>query len=729
MPLDWDLDRDVLLAFGIEPEYTDIWGRTHITSDEVARAILKSLGVADVDTTTEQGDQATERSDKATEQGDQATERSDQAMERRRTEEWSRAIPPAIVIREDEANSQANSADAKSIIVRVPATRGGSSMKLEIRWESDASDEAGDVEHHWFWLPELQTIETASVAGQEFVAKRVPLPTTPPLGYHEIRLYWVQEPELECFAQARFIVCPKRVVAPQGRMAGVALSLYGLRSSRNWGCGDFTDLIAMIDVLAEAGVAFIALNPLHALANREPYNTSPYLPLCSLYRNYIYLDVEKIGPVKIAESGVEALREAEFVQYERVATLKLATLREFHTNFLNAGGSSEFDRYVEAEGCALHDFAVFCALDEAMHRRDPNVWLWQDWPPEYHDPHSPAVAQFADEHREKVSFFKFLQWHIDRQLGEAQAHAIARGMRVGLYHDLALATDRFGADLWATRPFYATGARVGAPPDDFSPKGQDWSFPPPNRDRHLRDGYELFARSIRNTARHGGALRIDHVMRFFRLYWIPDGMDATNGAYVRDYADNLLGILALESVRGNFLVIGEDLGTVTEEVRRALGESGVLSYRVLWFERHDDGSFREPREYPAQAAVSTTTHDLPTVAGFFAGRDIEARREAGLIDEAAYAERVAGRIDEKKKLEEALEKAGFKDDPIGFLLSTPCALAIVNQEDLTGEIEQQNLPGTTWQHPNWRRKMKVAVEDLGPLAERLRAAIARTGQR
>jgi len=226
------------------------------------------------------------------------------------------------------------------------------------------------------------------------------------------------------------------------------------------------------------------------------------------------------------------------------------------------------------------------------------VWIWRDWPPEYHDPRSAAVAQFAREQGRQVSFFKFLQWHVDRQLAEAQAHALASGMRIGLYHDLALATDRFGADVWANRALYASGARVGAPPDDFSPKGQDWAFPPPNREAHLANGYAWFAQSIRNNARHGGALRIDHVMRFFRLYWIPDGMDATSGAYVRDYAGNLLGILALESVRGNFLVIGEDLGTVTGEVRRSLGESRVLSYRVLWFERNDDGSFREPGEYP-----------------------------------------------------------------------------------------------------------------------------------
>jgi len=659
------LDRQVLPADGIEPEYTDIWGRTHSTSDATAHAILESLGQDRVTT----------------------------------------SIPPAVVVRED----------VETIEVRIPVDRSGMSMKLEIRWEN------GDLEHHWFFLPELPSTQ----AGADVVIKRVPLPKPLRLGYHELQLYWMREPQLESFAKARFIVCPKRAYGIDRRIAGVAVSLYGLRSARNWGCGDFTDLSATIDALAPAGVEFIALNPLHAIPNRQPYNTSPYLPQCSFYRNFIYLDVDRVGDTSVDLQEVAALRASEFVEYERVATLKINALRAIFECF---AGSPEFDRYIASEGAILHDFAVFCALDEELHRRDPNLWLWTDWPEECRDPRSAAVARFAEEHARDVLFYKFLQWHIDRQLAEVQAHALEKGMRLGLYHDLALATDRFGADLWMNRRFYSSGCRVGAPPDDFSPNGQDWAFPPPNRDAHRANGYELFAQLIRNTARHGGALRIDHVMRFFRLWWIPDGMPASEGAYVRDYSDDLLGVLALESVRGRFIVIGEDLGTVTGEVRQALSEAGVLSYRVLWFERNSDGSFRRPDEYPAQAAASTTTHDLATMAGFAIARDIEARRAAGLIDEASYHQQIASRQEEIRRLNAGLADAGFADDPIGFLLSTPCALAIVNQEDLTGEKEQQNLPGSTWQHPNWRRKMKVPVEDLSSLAEALRQMIVSSGR-
>jgi 4-alpha-glucanotransferase len=686
-----DLLELAAAACGIEPEYTDTWGRRHQTPDEVKRAILAALGfqVASAEAIERDLDESAAR-------------------------QWAHPLDPTLVVRDD----------ADFIRLRVPADRQGDSVKLEIEWEN------GDLEHHWHWMPELQLIEPASATGSQVLAKRLPLPKPLRLGYHWIRMYWVKEPELEIFAEARLIVCPRRAYPVEGRMAGVALSLYGLRSARNWGCGDFTDLHAVVDAFAPAGAALIALNPLHAIANRQPYNTSPYLPQSAFFRNFIYLDVEKVGefhPDDAMTREIEALRATGFVEYERVAAIKLAALWCVFERFVAGGGSVEFDAYVKAEGQLLHDYTVYCALDEEMHRLDPNIWVWTDWPECYRDPRSPVVHEFAQKHQDRILFFKFLQWHIARQAAEAHAYALKR-MRIGLYHDLALATDRYGADLWANRQFFVAGCRVGAPPDAVAPSGQDWAFPPPDRDQHRRDGYQLFAQSIRTAAKSGGALRIDHVMRFVRLYWIPQGMDARRGAYVLDHAQDLLGIVALESVRGKFVVVGEDLGTVTGEVRQTLAEAGVLSYRLLWFERNPDGSFRRPQEYPAHALVSSTTHDLPTLSGFGEGRDIEARRQAGLIDEAAYEAQKAARADEKRQLEQALADAGFTGDPLGFLLSTPCALAIVNQEDLSGETEQQNLPGSTWQYPNWRRKMRVTVEQLAPLAEKLKALLERSGR-
>jgi 4-alpha-glucanotransferase len=688
-------------ACGIELAYDDTWGHRHEASDRTLRETLEVLGLP-------------ASSDEALET----------ALAWRELSRWLRAVEPCVVVAQGGDGEEPN-----WLRVHVPEERAGSTIKLELEWEN------GELEHHWFWLPELLELERATFEGTAFLAKRVPLPAALRLGYHRIRLYFVQEPELEVFGEARFIVCPRRARSVEGRIAGVALSLYGLRSARNWGVGDFTDLRAAVDVFARAGAAFVALNPLHAIANRQPYNASPYLPQCSLYRNFLYLDVERVPGFEASdapETELAELRATEFVEYERVAAAKLTALRRAFGRFLAAGNMSAqrgvFEEYVREEGDLLHNYAVYCALDETIRRERPGVWVWPDWPVEYHDPRSLAVEEFAGRHAADVSFYKFLQWQVDRQLAETQAHALAAGMKIGLYHDLALATDRFGADLWALRTFYATGARVGAPPDALAPSGQDWGFPPPDRDAHRENGYDLFAQSIRRNARHGGALRIDHVMRVFRLFWIPDALTAADGAYVQDYAADLLGVLALESVRGNFIVIGEDLGTVAHDVRRRLEEAGILGYRLLWFERDHEGRFRGPGEYPWHAAVSTSTHDLPTAAGFFEGYDIEARKAAGLIGETEHQDQWAGRRWEIGRLKEALEAAGFGDDPVGMILATPCALAIVNQEDLTGETGQQNLPASTWQHPNWKRKMRVAVEDLGPIAEELKGKIERSGR-
>ena len=695
------LDR-AAAAHGVELEYTDVFGHTHHASDEVTRTLLGALGFP-----------------AAT---DEEIERS---WEAERKADAARVIEPVMVRAEDTT----------AIQIRIPKVVDGkpfadATIKLEIEWEG------GELEHHWHWLPELSPWdasqpEPGKVDADGPIVKRLPLPALR-LGYHRLRLLYVKEPSVSTLAEARFIVCPKRAKSVGNRRAGFGISLYGVRSARNWGCGDFADLRAIVDAFAPAGAAFVGVNPLHAIANRQPYNTSPYLPECALYRNFIYLDVEKVGGYQenlltdAHRSEIRELRASEFVEYERVASLKLAVLGSIFEKL--TPDVKAFDTFIAEQGRPLEDYAVYCALYEVMRARNPHIWLWTEWPEEYRDPRSKAVLEFAAAHRARVRFFQFLQWQLSVQAEEVQAYAKAQGLVIGIYHDLALATDRYGCDLWSNRPFYSTGCRVGAPPDDLAPHGQDWGFPPPNRDAHRSDGYQLFAQSIRRAAHAGGALRIDHVMRFFRLFWIPNAFPASEGTYVQDYASDLMSILALESVRGDFVVVGEDLGTVTGEVRHALGEAGILGYRLLWFEKNGDGTFKPPDQYPAQALASATTNDLPTIEGFRLARDIEARKAAGLIDEAAYESQKRAREEEVRKLDQSLEWAGFAGDPLGFMLATPCQLAIVNYEDLSGETEQQNLPGSTWQYPNWRRKWSGSVEELAGLAERFGELVKRSGR-
>ena len=673
----------------IQQQFWDIFGRSHQTTPETNRAIVSALGI---DCSSENAIAA--------------------SLQERDRAEWSRALPPVLV---RSVNEEVR------IPVRTPEN--AKNIRLEITTEENERRVVS------FDLPNAQVEEERNIDGARIIQRMVPLTVKLPLGYHDVRIG---------DSVMRLIITPDRVHMPEaGKHAGFGTMMWAIRSKRDWGVGDFTALRDLVDWAAsELHADFLALSPLHATKNRRPYNSSPYLPQTIFFRNFLYLDVTAVAGYDLVRSGfetaerlaeIERLRSTPIVEYEQVAALKREALDRI---FDAAPPGPECRAWIEKQCDLLRSYCIYCALDEHLHAADPNVWVWPDWPEQYRDPASPAVAQFAAAHEREILFHGWLQWLIDQQLETAQRAARDAGMSIGLYHDLALATDRCGGDLWAHRDFYVTGNRVGAPPDDFSPNGQDWSFPPPNRDRHVADGYRLYSESIRHTLRHGGALRIDHVMRLFRLYWIPEGHDAAHGAYVRDNAEDLIRILALESVRNRAVVIGEDLGTVEDSVREMLSRFGVLSYRLLYFER-DETHFTKPSEYPEQALASTTTHDLPTIAGFWTLDDIEARRRTGAIDDKDYDRQKNDRTRDKQHLLEALfalhllpenyersaeripELTGELHQAIvGFLASTTSVLWLINQEDMTKEHEQQNLPGTTAEYPNWSRKMRWSVEDL-----------------
>ena len=697
--------------YGIDGAFWDIFGHYHTTSVAAKQAILRALGVA--------ADSAAD------------LERALAALGRH---EWERLLPPAVVAPET---------GPVVLPLHVAAEGLGTRAHFTVRREDG---ESGEFDLNLWELPQVASVE---MDGRTWVRVQATVPMRLPLGYHEVSVCVGSNT-----ASTRCIVTPERAymdphLGRGGRAAGIAVSLYGVRSERNWGCGDFHDLRSVVDWVAEElGASFVALNPLHAIHNRRPFNTSPYLPNCIFYQNFLYLDVEGMedfagcrrtrelrqSPAVVSE--IEELRAAPFVEYERVSALKSRFLKLAFARFLRewrtgSARARAFDAFREREGELLESFATYCALDEELHGRNRDLWLWTEWPAAYQDPNSPETRAFRGKRWRRVMYYQYLQWQIDLQLAAAQQWARDRRLSIGLYHDLALATDRFGSDLWAHREFYVAGCRVGSPPDDFSPKGQDWAFPPPNSARHREDGYRLFAESIRKNCRHGGALRIDHVMRLFRLFWIPDGVDATEGAYVRERNEDFVRILALESVRNRVVVVGEDLGTVEPSIRETLARFGILSYRLFYFEKNERGEFRRADEYPRQSLVSSTTHDLPTLAGFWIGADIAARRAAGIVDDEIERGQFAQRQVEKQKMLDVLFQLELvrKDLPrtaesypeltgelhnaiVGFLAMTPSQLLAINQEDLTKEVHQQNLPGSTWQYPNWGRKMRFTIEQL-----------------
>ncbi|MFL6416383.1 MAG: 4-alpha-glucanotransferase [Bryobacteraceae bacterium] len=696
---------------GIDREYWDIFHRRHEPSLEVRRKILASLG-RDV--------------------------QSLEAIERDRSRAFQQKAASVL-----EKTIVITSRDL-SVSLSHPADQ-------ELTLDFELVLEGGGTVNGTNSRPHLEAIGWNEKDGTRWTTYRLPLPPEVPLGYHTLTVQIHGGPS----ARANLIVCPENAYLPEwlahgGRTAGFNISLYGLRSERNWGCGDFTDLRALIHwATREVGFSFIGLNPLHALHNRVPYNTSPYLPVSIYYKNLIYIDLERVPEFSASRCAQQVLaspkfqcklrdlRGSQFVAYSDVDHVKKRFLKILYREFRrqrvqNADRGRAFDRYCETEGDLLHKFALYCALDEVLHKQDRNRWTWQQWPEQFHSPTSEACGDFAAQHWRLIEYYKYIQFVLEEQLNETQSYAKAQGLSIGLYHDLAVATDSCGSDLWAHREFYVEGCRVGAPPDDFSPNGQDWAFPPPNALKHWEDGYRLYRESIRKVVRSGGALRIDHVMRLFRLFWIPEGFSAAEGIYVRDNARDLMRILALESVRSQNIIIGEDLGTVTDEIRDTLAQFSILSYRLFYFEKNrQDGSFKKSYEYPRQALVASSTHDLPTIAGFWQFRDIEARKQAGLVDDSGYWAQREDRGREKQFMLDVLHGENLLPDDyprnadlipeidghlhdavVAYLAQVPSMILLLNQEDFTKETEQQNLPGSTAQYPNWQRKMNVSVEEL-----------------
>jgi 4-alpha-glucanotransferase len=517
-----------------------------------------------------------------------------------------------------------------------------------------------------------------------------------------------------------------------GRVWGISCQLYGLRSQRNHGIGDFEDLAQLCEIGAAAGADFVGANPLHALFSSDPERASPYSPSTRQFLNPLYIAVDRVAGTARALSSLpaaelEAVRRADLVDYPAVARLKRKVLEQA---FAEQDPDPDFARFREEGGAALEAFATFEALSEAMSISGSGAG-WHGWPEEYRDSRSPAVASFAREYRRRVDFHAWLQCLATSQLAEVQRRARAAGMRMGLYLDLAVGVAPDGAATWAEPDLVVTGARIGAPPDLFNANGQDWGLAPLSPAGLKKRNLEPFARDIAAQMRHAGAIRIDHAMGLQRVFWIPGAAKPSGGSYVRYPLNLLLEKLAEASHEHRTVVIGEDLGTVPEGFRDRMCEAEVQSYRVMLFERGEDGRFLPPDTYPREAMACLTTHDLPTQTGWWEGHDIALREKLGLFagEEADRARRE--RAEDRARVADALATAGIigqaardaaasaADLPEAiatgahvYVARTPSRLMVAQIEDLTGELEQVNLPGTHMEYPNWRRVLATRLEDL-----------------
>ena len=544
------------------------------------------------------------------------------------------------------------------------------------------------------------------------VARR--LVSLPPLAAGAYTVTLEGEPEA-----CRLIVAPRRCFLPSAllegrRRFGLAAHLYALRRPDDQGIGDFTTLAQAAEATARAGGALVGLNPLHAMFPQDRGRASPYHPSDRRFLDALYIDIARIpglaqseaarGALERHAAAIARLSAQPAVDYPGVWEVKRAVLDACFAAFEHhppgASPAADFERFVATGGERLHRFATF----EAIAAAHPNV-PWQQWPAGLRRPDGGGIAAFAARNAHAVRFAAWLQWLAESQFEEAAQAARASGLAIGFYRDLAVGAAPDGAEAWSTQSALARGISIGAPPDPFCLAGQVWNLPPPLPDALAAGGYEDFRALVAANARHAGALRIDHVMGLSRLFWIPEGATAIEGAYVRYPFEDLLGVLSLESRRARCLIVGEDLGTVPEGFRERLDAADVLSYRVLWFER-DGTALRAPERYPAKAVACVSTHDLPTIRGWWNDAAPEERRALGLAGEDGAA------------AAQAMHR---------FIGATPCAVALLQADDLAAETIALNQPGTDRERPNWRRKVGVdaaslwktpigvrATRDLGP---------------
>jgi len=703
------LDQLARLA-GIEDGWWDFYGQWRVVPESTKRAFLRAMGFA-IDTEAELAASLAE-------------------LDRR---PWSRWLGPVAV---------AQQGAAMWVTLTIPAA----ADKDVLDWE--ITTEAGVVLRGQVQTDTQSWIEERWLDGALIKRWQLALPADLPLGYHRLKLRGPLGGD-DCV----LVVAPEKAHVPaavmRGRGAwGIATQIYALRDDRDWGVGTYGALAKLAEGAARMGADTIGINPLHALFPSQPQKFSPYAPSSRRFLNVGYIDVESIAEFSecraakrlYASPGFQAnlarLRALPMVEYADVNHLQGPILEElyawFRSEHLAAGDdrAQAFRAFQAAGGDKARLFCTFEALAEKFSRA--GTPYWRHWPEQYQRPDTAAVAEFAATHADKVEFYFWLQFVADEQLAEAHRAGLKAGAGIGLYRDLGVGIADDGADAWMEQDRLALGVSVGAPPDPLALKGQDWGLAPFNPIALREAAYEPFIAVMRSNMAHAGALRLDHAMALQRLYWVPPGVDADQGAYVRYPVDDLFRLVALESVRNSCLIIGEDLGTVPEGFRERMDAMALFAYRVMVFEKTAPDRFKRPEEFQEQALSIFATHDLPSLRGWWSEIDIDSRERLDLYPRPGMAaeERVARAADraalvaalvERENLVADFPVAGELSDEQVLVLSdcihrylgqARSRLTMVQMEDVFGLNLQMNLPGTVDQHPNWRRRFAAEVPTL-----------------
>lgn len=574
----------------------------------------------------------------------------------------------------------------------------------------------------------LRVTCTRGRSGQGF------LPPISEIGYHRLRVG---------NREVTLAVAPRRCfgiddIEANGRLWGLAAQAYSVKRRGDGGIGDWGGIAILAEEATKLKADAVALSPasavfLQGLARFEPYSPSSRLCLNPLHADPAAVFdprlVERVQARIAASAGQAKFEEARSIDWKSAANLKLAVFRELFDEFSRNGGEHSnlwrrFGRFRSAEGAPLGDHARFEAIGMLIAGSDEGS-DWRNWPSALRNPRSREAIDFGRRHEREILFHEFLQWLSNESLAAAHRRALAAGMRIGLISDLTVGISPRGSQAWAYQSEVFNGLSVGAPPDAFNRKGQDWGLTTHSPQALWKTGFDQFLRTIRVAMRHAGGIRIDHIIGLNRLWLIPSGAPATEGAYVRYPLRDLLRLVALESHRHRVIVIGEDLGTVPAGFSDQLERFGILGTRVLWFER-GKGGFRRPERWPRPVLSMATTHDLPTVTGWWRGRDIGLRAKQGHFNRNELRRQKTARAQDRRALWNAFLRAGVAsgrmpgssapakvvDAALQFVARAPNALNLVTLEDVLGSLDQPNMPGTIDEHPNWQRRFRLEATEM-----------------
>lgn len=706
---------------GIESEFVDALGQRQQTSPEKKRALLKAMALAADDEAQAQATLA--------------------ELDRR---EWTRVLPSCVVLYE-----------GKDLAVPVHLPVGDHALRWTVELEG-----GGDL-HGEASFGALGQVHSADIDGVRIERRLLVLPADLPQGYHRLSLQGYPG------AEASVIVTPGRCWLPgedaeeetpagsgRGRFWGVAAQVYLLRSERNWGIGDFSDLRGLVELVKAEGGDAVGVNPLHGMFTDLPEEASPYSPLSRNLLNVLNIDVEAIPEFGASEEGkglvaapefgerLQRARAAGMVAYSDVAALKLPVLRSLFSEFESSGSAERKEAFERFQGSCdelLRLSCVYAAIREHLVDQDSGFRDSGRWPEALKDAASSGVEEFGRAHADLVRYQLWLQWVADEQLGAVKA--ACEGMAVGIYRDLAVGANPSGAEVWSNPGVMVGMAEVGAPPDILNTFGQNWVLPPFHPQRMREEGYRSFIALLRSNMRHAGGLRIDHAMALQRLYWIPRGGTPRDGGYVQYPIEDLVGIIALESHRNRCLVVGEDLGTVPPGFRKRMAEARILSYKVLLLEEEEKGGgYVQRSSYYRLALSAASNHDLPTLRGWWEEVDLDLRERLGFISKENVAATRRKREMDREAMLEMFRDEGLlegKSWPVTdefieaahrFLARTGAVLMMAQLEDIVEEAEQVNLPASMpAQYPSWSRRSAVTLEELARdgrlrrLAERVRA--------